>query len=1230
MSYDSMPPNETNNLEKHLKKYQEALLQVNKRNRSVLYKKTYNKHNFDLATLLDFNNKICEMICQNSIQSSSALHILSNTLTGDDVDVSRNKLKQLSQNLKLIEDETGQQTGFVGFPFVQGHADADFFIRGPLVLFPVNLELKKQTNKGGWYINFLTSGPIFNGALLTAIKKRSEIDFPKNIDETFDEIINDMMDYDKPDILDEFFRRITVWIKNIIPIDDTLNNFKLQKIHDMSKQDIDGLDQEKFHLLNHVVTGNFPQADNEIYKDYGKLLKSDFLDMGPIADLFDINDPEYQDDAQNEDAKIHLDDTPDEKLNLVLDSDSSQDMVILRSKQSTMTVVRGPPGTGKSQVITNLISDALSNSQKVLVVCQKRAALDVVHQRLGKVGLDKFVLVIGMGNQDRKKMYEQIYNIIEDPGYDSQNNDLSSISKQINDCVQKLSSYATILHKPYFGGITIQELYSTAQSNYQPKLDLKDLGFKKNRDQLDDFFNEFCRMEELFKKTALISHPWSHRRTFCDATPSTKSTILKTLDSLLDHLSNSIIVKNSKRQDLLVSQLDKYLNSRGFLSSLKQKKHAKTIKNILGISKITPEYVKDHKIAIENGVNFWENLLHLSTFFIDLAQDDLNSLSNDSEKLKVKLESLKRGLADFDNLQAWDMKSRDAPDVAKMLLMCKEKFSPDDDWKKIFEQEIYFSWIDFIESENPILRGNPISEYEENKKTLAQLIINKKEIVTKHIQSKIASSVVPSTIKGKSTNDRNREWKEFSKELRKKSKVKPIRQLFEKYPDNFLQIAPCWLASPESVSKIFPLKRNLFDLVIVDEASQLAVERALPFLFRSKNVVIAGDEKQLQPFDLFQIKDNDEDDDDEVVDEKSLLETAIVHHPPMQLAWHYRSKYQDLIDFSNHAFYNGKLQIAPNVRTDPEHPPIKWIKCDGIWQLRQNHQEAQLVLDEINNIWRNAEHDYPTIGVITFNDEQRDLIHNQFEKKIDEDAEFARLYAMAVEGKGVDEKPFFKNIENVQGDERDVIIFSIGYAKDDDGNFTNQFGTLSKPGGENRLNVAITRAKEHMVIVSSIDSVDIKETSKNLGPRRLREFLEYAKASAHLDKAAVKNVLAKVTQSTASKNNPKIFDSPFEKQVYAKLTKRGYTIHTQVGVSGYSIDLAVVHPDHQSQYLLGIECDGATYHSAPSAKERDVMRQKFLESKGWKFERIWSRNWWKDPEEVISGIVARIEEELKL
>lgn len=258
------------------------------------------------------------------------------------------------------------------------------------------------------------------------------------------------------------------------------------------------------------------------------------------------------------------------------------------------------------------------------------------------------------------------------------------------------------------------------------------------------------------------------------------------------------------------------------------------------------------------------------------------------------------------------------------------------------------------------------------------------------------------------------------------------------------------------------------------------------------------------------------------------------------------------------------------------------------------------------------------------------MIHNQFEKKIDEDAEFARLYTMAVEGKGVDEKPFFKNIENVQGDERDVIILSIGYAKDDVGNFTNQFGTLSKPGGENRLNVAITRAKEHMVIVSSIDSADIKETSKNLGPRRLREFLGYAKASAHLDKAAVKNVLAGVTQTIASKNNPKIFDSPFEKQVYAKLTKRGYDIHTQVGVSGYSIDLAVVHPEHQSQYLLGIECDGATYHSAPSAKERDVMRQKFLESKGWKFERIWSRNWWKDPEEVISGIVARIEEELKL
>ena len=212
----------------------------------------------------------------------------------------------------------------------------------------------------------------------------------------------------------------------------------------------------------------------------------------------------------------------------------------------------------------------------------------------------------------------------------------------------------------------------------------------------------------------------------------------------------------------------------------------------------------------------------------------------------------------------------------------------------------------------------------------------------------------------------------------------------------------------------------------MDEASQLAVERALPFLYRAKTVVIAGDEKQLQPFDLFQLKEDEDDDyDDDITEEKSLLDLAIVRNNPIQLAWHYRSRYQDLINFSNHAFYDGLLQVAPNVRTDPTHPPIRWIPCNGVWDKRQNHVEAAAVLDEITKLWKKYSKTghYPSIGVITFNDDQKDLIQDQFDKKLDNDTSFQQLYATATDGKKIDDRPFFKNIENVQGDERDIIYF---------------------------------------------------------------------------------------------------------------------------------------------------------------------------------------------------------------
>ena len=501
----------------------------------------------------------------------------------------------------------------------------------------------------------------------------------------------------------------------------------------------------------------------------------------------------------------------------------------------------------------------------------------------------------------------------------------------------------------------------------------------------------------------------------------------------------------------------------------------------------------------------------------------------------------------------------------------------------------------------------------------------KRLAVRESIQTKIEGTIHPDKMYGRGSGD-NRTWRDFAGELQRKRKVKPVRKMFEDYAKQMFEVAPCWLASPESVSKIFPMKRNLFDLVIVDEASQLAVERSIPLLYRSNHAVVAGDEKQLQPFDLFQVIEDDEDED--MPEEKSLLDLAGTRFRTFNLLWHYRSKYQDLINFSNQAFYDGMLNVAPGVDKDPKNPPIRWVQCNGRWENGTNREEARAVVKELKSVWGKSYEltgDCPSVGIITFNESQQDIVKDEVDRMLDTDPEFAEMHNTTRKNRR-DSWLFMKNIENVQGDERDVIIFSIGYAHDADGLFAQIFGSLSKKGGENRLNVAVTRARQEMVVVCSIDPTDIKPTSKNYGPRRLRQFLQYAKATASQDRDAQKTVLKEVNPSMGrvARSRMREFDSDFEVQIFKCLERRGYQVDTQVGYSGYVIDLAVCHPDDPRRYVIGIECDGATFHSAKSVKERDVMRQKFLESKGWKIERIWSRNWWKNQDREMDRIDAVI------
>ena len=1200
-------------LEKNLQVYHEKLRNTNKRNRSVLLKKIYIRHNFDLGSLgaKDSGRVLAALLRRRPV------NILRDSVDTEDADVMRARLEKLAFNLSLIEGETGVHTGYLGFPFIQGHVRADFYVRGPLVLFPVSLERKRQPKNGGWYLNPVDTSPSINGALVSAIRKKGEIDPPDDMEDSFNAVMEEMEEYRGEDPAAEFVRLVSGWASDVLGIRGA--QATLGPMPALTKSDIDGMDNQPLMMADYRILGNFPQAASEIYDDYRNLRNiTGSGSPGPMEGLLGIWDPGA--DPGNE--SVDLDNTPDIRVNSVLDSDSSQDQVIIKSKGSNLVVVRGPPGTGKSQVITNMIADALSNKEKVLVVCQKRAALEVVRQRLGREGLEGFAVMLDKESRDRKTIYNQLLGVMSDSTdyMAGETMTLGEISGEIDRRTSKLVELKKALRKEYLGGASADRIYTAMGGRYRPCLDLRSAGLAMQWNGLDPYIEKFRRLEPLYKRFDLPGSPWSGRVDFAGFDNAKKAWIHSLLEGIAGDLEEATMTPSRDMQDEISGHLETYVGNPGFLG--RRRRYAAGQLSALGMPPTDREHARGMLPGIRAGALVWGRLPELLSLFREGEHARITS-SLVSGGLPGMISRMISSMTDFGEMQSYDSE-KEAADVMAVMEMCARKMDHTGDWARAVRNEILSMWLDVIEAENTVLRRNPRELHMEERDAIIKLYGRKRELVKNIIRSGITGSVPKRRTRGVYTAD-GTSWEGLAKELKRKRMVKPMRRLFGMYADQLLKVAPCWLASPESVSKVFPLRRGLFDLVIVDEASQLPAERSLPFLYRAKRAVIAGDEKQLQPFDLFQTQDDDEVEDEDVYAEKSLFDVAILEHTPVELAWHYRSEHQYLINFSNHAFYGGNLRVAPSVVIKARRKPIRWVQCSGMWAAGVNHVEADRVLDLVRDIWEEHGDNPPSVGVITFNDAQRELIEGQLQKRRFEDPDFGVLYGVATEGKSIDELPFVKNIENVQGDERDIIIFSIGYAKDPEGKFLNNFGPLSKAGGENRLNVAITRAKKEMIIACSIDPSEIKPTSKNPGPRLLRQFLEYSQAAGDSNERGMDEVLQRLGDPGAGDGIGET-ESVFEEQVMRELVGRGYDVHPQAGSSGYRIDLAVVHPDDPGLYVAGIECDGAMYHSGKSARERDVMRQKFLEGKGWRILRIWSKNWWDNREAEMDRITAKIEE----
>lgn len=458
----------------------------------------------------------------------------------------------------------------------------------------------------------------------------------------------------------------------------------------------------------------------------------------------------------------------------------------------------------------------------------------------------------------------------------------------------------------------------------------------------------------------------------------------------------------------------------------------------------------------------------------------------------------------------------------------------------------------------------------------------------------------------------------LSRENEKKKRHMALRKLFSSIPDLLLSLKPCILMSPLSVCEFLDPRKIQFDLVVFDEASQICPEDAIAPMIRGKNVIMAGDSKQMPPTNFFKATASVEDDyDDEEYNEEeeyeSVLGLCADLLPQKTLKWHYRSKHESLIAFSNRHFYNSALNTFPNAEDFSVNLGIKFEYVENGYFDRSgsktNPIEAERVAQLILEHYRNTS---ASLGVIAFSQSQMEAIERKLEALLKEQPEMENL----IYNESVEEPFFIKNLENVQGDERDVIFLSVGYAKDQNGIFYYQFGPLNKSGGERRLNVAITRAKKKLIVISSIKDSEINlSKTQSIGTKLLKNYLEYARTGRIPESVYVNSELQ--------------FDSPLEKDVYESIVSLGYDVKTQVGTSGYRIDLAVIHPNQTGKFIVGIECDGASYHSSKTARDRDRLRQQVLEGLGWKIYRIWSQDWFKNKYREIDKIKTMLKEEIK-
>jgi hypothetical protein len=1251
------------------------------------------------------------------------------------------KVKRLQRVDRFIFEERGSNDLHVGWPFVRGKFADGTLTRCPLLYFPVRL-----TQIGAnWVLEpRKDAGVTLNKSFLLAYSLYSQVALDEELlDTNFEEF-----DTDSTVFRTQLYQLLRDKIElNFNPenFQDDLIPFTLYKKSEFEEQHRHG----ELKLFPEAVLGIFPQAGSQLVPDYVQLIESNtFHDLeGFFAEK--IGQGEQSSGVGGRQV------VSEERLHTPFTLDAYQESAVHAVKHGRSIVVQGPPGTGKSQLIGNLMADALASGKRALLVCQKRAALDVVFSRLSEIGLSDFLGLVHDFRNDRKEIYNKIAQQIQGiEDYKKQNRSVDVIQterrfyqlcRRIDQISEELEEFKFALFDDTECGLSVKELYLTSDL-LAPSINIRQDYQHFNFSEVPGIAR---RLRVYFKYASWMEkpdYPWRDRRSFgslqagderaCDETisdiPAYQEEVAGRLQDLFgaplsladchslfnreqeilgmvsvltdediygyfqhiveepDEETSTLWFSNVERVALncfvgeqpertlttdqlgnfqevlqecmqarrnlwkfarwelfskkkfgvkrvmianelpygksgfrtLEKRIDNRLNLEHHLTILREKGWLLEIPSDFRKAPLQNWFLKQ-RLAIRakllfNTLRELRGLINVQRYsrpeFITLMRDVLTVVKDVPEKMREwqghltgyqitqliqhpELVSIYRDTlhADFDSLCEYDRLKEQLTfyEVGIFSKLHDHLESWDSSSaEQLFQNSIRLAWIGHIETKYPILRAVSSLKMEALQTELRQCLEEKeklsKEILIVRARERVYESLEYNRLNNLVT------YRDLLHQVTKKKKVWPVRKLISDFHYELFQLIPCWLASPESVSAIFPMV-PLFDVVIFDEASQCFSERGIPAMFRGKQIVVAGDEKQLRPSDLYQIRWEDESTNpDEEVD--SLLALTTRYLPTHHLQGHYRSKAMELIAFSNTHFYDGRLQLLPDRELiNRGEPAIEYHHVEGLWEDQTNKEEAESVVRKIFEYGENCPG--KSIGVVTFNAPQQMLIMDVLEAEA------------TASGKAVPAALFVKNIENVQGDECDIILFSVGYAPDKTGRMIMQFGSLNTSGGENRLNVAITRAREKIVLFTSItpEQLRVGET-RNSGPALLRKYLEYAREVG----------ARQFVPQTAgpAQRQPAAWYLSSRLRQWGEQRMQGFAFETN------RLPYCDINVMQDGRYLGAVLTDDARYFGSPSAKDVHAYTPVMLSQKNWKYHMVFSRNFWKDRDKVESDLMV--------